>query len=152
MTSIASPARRTLWVLAALCVVVIVTAFVMVLSRPAQAPLPAGSPQAAVQAYSLAYMEQRWDEANALSTQPGDRPCNLYDVQGQQGLDLLSVRETGDQATVTVQMTDPYLGGPFSTWQSSYEDFFELSRVAGQWKVSVAPYPLTMCTAEELGY
>lgn len=152
MTRIASPARRTLWVLATFCAVVIITAFVVVLSRPGQAPLETGTPQAAVQGYTLAYMEERWDEANALSAQPGDRPCNLYHVDSQQGIDLLSVRENGDRATVQVQMNDSYLGGPFATWQGSYEDVFELEREDGAWKVTLAPYPLSMCTAAELGY
>ena len=152
MTSIASPARRALWVLAAVCAVVIVTAFVMVLSRPSPASLPTGSPQAAVQAYTVAYFNGDWDEVRSHSAQPGDRACNEFGADGPPGVDLLSVTENGDRATVHIRLTDTYLGGPFSIAQGTYDDQFELERIDGHWKVITAPWSISLCTAEELGY
>ena len=151
MTRIATPARRALWVLAVLCAALVLAAVVLVLARPAAAPLPAGSPQASVQQYTAAYLDGDWEVAQALSAQPAQTPCNDPGSTGQMGVDLLSTQLRGERATVQVRLTEAYLGGPFSLAQGGYQDQFELRRVDGTWKVSTAPWMLAMCPADELG-
>ena len=97
-----------------LCAVLIVTALVLVVTRSGSAALPAGSPQAAAQAYAAAYLDGDLDEVRSLSAQAGARPCGGSLPAQQPALELLSVSEEAQTAPGKGRGTDSSADGPGS--------------------------------------
>lgn len=129
-----------------------VAAVVLVSVRPGPPPLDARQPAGTAQIYTKAFLDEDWETVRSLSLQDGQKRCPNYGTSPAMKIDVLEVTEQFDSAQLRVRITDSNPNGPFSVIENSYEDSFEMKREDGQWKVSRAPWNLSLCTDEEMGF
>lgn len=154
MTSYSAPARRTLAVLLAAIVALVIAALIVVAMRPAPELRPADTPAGVVQRYLLALQAQNIEQARQyVENRKQDQPCYPYPESSDTAqVDLVREVTTERTSAITVALgangTDIFalFGG------SSYEDQFLLENDGGQWLITAMPWTLGLCTAEELGY
>ena len=161
------------WLAGAAVVVVLLIAFsvvMAVLNRDSEPDLlPTGSPGRAVQDYILTAQKEGQRAANALLNEESRERCDwdksasgsFYAPLGYFPSDSFSIRllgeeEDGDEATVTVEVTEvdtpsdiPFLGGSVSEYETTYT----LTREQGEWRLEYpgwcppSPTPTPLATA-----
>jgi len=104
------------------------------------------SPEGVVQAYLSAIVAH--DAVAARAQLETTTPCTTENFQqvyfdNASRVDLVDVSTTGDRSTVHVRIEHGN-GDPFGgTWTE--EQFFELIRTAGSWRITGMPYPVYNC-------
>ena len=137
--------------------------------------LPAGSPGRAVQDYVLATQRGEMDAANALLDEESRERCSPddspndgyyayaplgYPPAGSFSIRLAHEEEDGDEATVTVEITEVNAPGDIPLFGGSvfeYETTYTLVREQGEWRLEyhgwcpekATPTPPATTTAEE---
>lgn len=145
------------WLAGAAAVVALLIAFsvVMALSNRDREPdlLPEGSPGRAVQDYLFTAQEEGMRAANALLSEESREQCDWdslsgegfyayaplgYPPTGSFSIRLVREEEDGDEAAVTVEVTEvnapgdiPLLGGSVSEYETTYD----LVREQGEWRL-----------------
>lgn len=151
MTSLSARTTRTLMVLVGLSVALVIAAVITVAMRPTPQALDPETPEGTVQQFVLALQA---NDAQTVSEYYDSTKKQLcvpdWDQQSTFQIKLKSTSVTNNSATVTVAITEgpeefAFLSG------YGYSDVFELSKTSGKWQVSVAPWPFSLCTDEELG-
>ena len=115
---------------------------------------PAGSPEAAVQAYVRAVVDDRPDDAVAwFSVDLADR-CGFGTVSGfgdvtvtRVVLDRTRLVTGGDgteRAEVRVRVTERW-GGPFATDESTFTEIIVLTNDSDGWHIAEPPWPYSDC-------
>lgn len=138
---------------AAVIVVAVVSAILASTRDPVE--LPAGSPEAVVQAYLRAVADGDTDQASALLSEELESRCDEESVgmplrrfpgDGPSfRAELLDVEQEGDTARVEVRITEftgePPLGNP------GYDHFetYELVRENGDWRIDAFSWPYEHC-------
>ena len=109
------------------------------------------SPEAVVQAYLVAVLDDDAEAAHALLTPELQGRCAIDELQDRYYHDedgritLVDSTIEGDTARVEVKFTASYDEGPFGYSESSYEEKFRLARDDGRWQISSAPWPYYRC-------
>lgn len=150
-TPAAQGTDRTLVVVLIIVAVLIVAALVAVFARGAAPQFDPSTPEGTVQRYSSAVVANDLETARSLHvasmSSEGCVPTFGWTTSSLR-LALVDTQVSGDNAVVTVTVTQGY-AGPFSG-DYSYDDRFELERApGGDWFVSVAPWNLQVCELDE---
>jgi hypothetical protein len=109
------------------------------------------SPEAVVQAYLVAVLDDDAEAAHGLLTPELQGRCAIdelpdryyHDEDGR--ITLVDSTIEGDTAIIEVKFTATYDEGPFGYSESSYEEKFRLTRSDGSWRISSAPWPYYRC-------
>ena len=142
--------RLLVWMGAGLLALLAVAAIAVALRSPAN--FEPGSPEAVVQEYVNAVLDEDSEAAFALLTPSAQRRCKLEDledryIRGEQSRIVLVDSEiTGDTATVELEFTAASGDSPFDIYEYSFEQRFKLRDVDGAWRLSAAQWPFYRCT------
>ncbi len=149
MNSLPKAGKRTSLILLGATVILVVLAFVLVLTRGAGSPVDPKSPEGVVQSYVTSLLAGDQEQAAALLTAQALKDCPNGTIGDQNDLRvaLLSTRLTGSGATVLVSITETRVRGPFGMGESGYEDSFALVPRQDSWAIDSAPWPLLACTS-----
>ncbi|MFJ6418507.1 hypothetical protein [Paeniglutamicibacter sp. NPDC091659] len=149
MKSLPKAGNRTPLILLGATVLLVVLAFVLVLTRGAGTPVDPRSPEGVVQSYVASLLAGDPEQAAALLTTKATKDCPVWANPERTDLRvaLLSTKFTGSGATVLVSITETRVRGPFGLGESGYEDSFALVPRQGSWAIDSAPWPLLACTA-----
>ena len=143
--------RYLISALAGLLMALLVTAAVLAARRQPE-PYPAGSPEATVQAWYQALIDERpLDAHDQLTAELQDRcdPPSAAEVAGQRitrvTLDQTSI--DGDRATVRITVTRSLDGGPLGLDESVTDQTVQLTRTAAgePWRIAEQPWPWFAC-------
>ena len=128
---------------------IVVVAIVVAFREPAQ--FDPGTPEAAVQDYLTAVLDEDSEAAHALLT-PGLRErCDERDLEDRyyrnEGgrITLQDSRVDEATATVEIEFTATYGDSPFDFYEYSYDERFELEMTNGDWLISEPPWPYYWC-------
>lgn len=155
MTSHLSKVRWALAALAALTVALVIAAFFAVALRPAVPLLDLNTPQGVVQRYLHDIEDGRiLDATEYLENSAVTGLCDSYTVDNSLlNLELRNTVITGNRAVVTVSIVEDTGALSSLLGIGSYSETFELKQNAGEWKIILAPWPVMLCTDEEMsGY
>lgn len=140
-----SVSRLPLVAMGALVVFAVLLAIALGLRGPKE--LPAGTPEAAAQDYLEAVLEGEDDALLDLLAANRVPACRNefgrtggYTMSGV-GFELDNVEITGDTARVELTQRSSSSGDPFEGSRRSGEQFVELIRENGEWKVDGASWP-----------
>ena len=144
---------RTLSVLLAVLCLLVVTAIAVVFFRPAPVLRDASTPEGVVQRYAAAVIDGD-EQAAASHLSDTSEPCREEEHPAEDNLrvSLVSTRDRGSTAEVTVSVVSFQPGGPFGSSEYESEETFELSKVGDTWLIDTAPWRLRVCvggSAEE---
>jgi hypothetical protein len=148
MEAAAAKPDRTLIVILAVIVALVIMALVVVFTRGEPEPLDASTPEGVVQRYSAAVIAG--DEAAALThlvPELGD-PCDRIEAGPVDGMrvTLVATTEHDASADVKVLITTSYEGGLFGSSEYEEEGEFDLVKADGGWLIESTPWPLTICS------
>ena len=144
-----------LWLIsgsAGLSILVIISILLGLTQQPTE--FEHGSPEAAVQKYLIAAVENDYETAYSLFSKEFRDQCPMRDFAGGTGAfsQLDNSRVTYEetkyvQETSVVITRVTYLdnGGPFGSMESSHEQRFTLMLENGEWKMSGESWPLYSC-------
>ena len=142
--------RLLVWMGIGLVALVAVAAIVVALRSPAS--FEPGTPEAVVQEYVNAVLDEDSEAAFALLTPNAQRRCQLEDledryVRGEQSRIVLVDSEiTEDTATVELEFNAASGDSPFDIYQYSFEQRFKLRDVEGEWRIASSQWPFYRCT------
>lgn len=142
--------RLLLWMGAGLAALIIVAAVIVIVREPAR--FDPGTPEAAVQDYIDAVLDDDADAAWALLAPGIQQRCGAEDLEARyrrDGSGRIILRDTtnrGESATVEIEFNAVYLDGPFDVYESSYSERFNLRLVDGEWRISNVPWPYYWCS------
>lgn len=113
-----------------------------------------GTPEATAQAYIQALFDEDRAAAHGYLSSDLQDKCEPYDlelwwVRGAESASFDEVRIDGEHAEIELRLlsTDFELGiFPFDNYDYSRETELELDRVAGEWVITNATWPLAGCT------
>jgi hypothetical protein len=143
---------RTLVFILSVIAALVILSLVVVFTRGEPDPLDPSTPAGVVQTYATLVLEG--DELGAAEyltpgaldscVDPGYRP------QSEMRLRLLGTEERSDSADVRVVITE-YYGDGIGRSEYDTEDVFDLVKIDGEWRISNAPWQLTVCPNAEVG-
>lgn len=116
--------------------------------RRRTADLPAGSPQATVQAYLRAVSDSDRVAARAQLADGLAQQC-LLESMTFPTVDravLVTTTDRGDTATVVVNVTERWGSGLFDLNDATARQTFELVRTPAGWRIGTMPWPLYACS------
>ena len=138
---------RTLLVIVSLIAVVVILALVVVFTRGAPAALDPSTPEGVVQSYSKSVIDG--DRPGAMDLLAADicENCERSDPYTTTGmrLTLVSTKVTGDNAVVRVSISSNSGSGPFGGSDYEFEGTFTLMQEGVDWRITSAPWELTVC-------
>lgn len=149
MKSLPKAGNRTSLILLGTTVLLVVLAFVVVLTRGVGAPVDPNSPAGVVQSYVTSLLAGDQKQAAALLTAKALKDCPhgaIHDDQSELRVALLSTKLTDSGATVLVSITETRIRGPFGLGESGYEDSFVMVPRQDSWAIDSAPWPLLACS------
>ena len=144
--------RLLVWMGAGLAVLVIVAAIVVAFRSPAH--FEPGTPEAVVQEYIEAVLDEDAAAARELLTQAMQSRCQLSDlerryIRAEQSRILLVDSSIEDnEARVELEFTAAYGDDPFDIYESSFKEKFKLRDVDGEWRIASAPWPYYRCAED----
>ena len=142
------------YVLIAIALLVVV-AVVAVVVRKEPPSLAADSPEGVVQRYATAVLDDDERAAGEYLSQSTLENCDpdYYARPADEDvrLTLISTEVRDDTADVRVRITTFSGSGPFGVSEWSSEEIFDLVLVDGEWRISAAPWMLTVCPEMEVG-
>ncbi len=142
--------RLLLWMGVGLTALVVVAAIAVALRSPAM--FEPGSPEAVVQEYVNAVLDEDADSAFALLTPAAQRRCDVEDledryIRGEQSrIVLVESKVDGDDATVDLEFNAVSGERPFDMYEYSFEQRFKLRNIDGTWRIATAQWPFYRCT------
>lgn len=138
-----------------LALLILLIAAAVLASNQAPERYPVGSPEAVVQDYFEALIDDRPDDALALLDDDLAESCHrdsgprlngftvsrvvLDDVEFDQGDDGV------ESARVRVRITDSFGNSFFGPDESTFSETVTLTRTSGQWHISTPPWPYFDC-------
>lgn len=140
--------RARTWVTVGVPVVVVALLVVAALLVSNQDPVsyPEGSPEAVVQDYFQAIVDddpRRAYERFTPDLQERCQPPNPADISyldvARVVLDEVDI--DGDEARVRVSVTETFEGGPFGSDESTTSQAVQLERIDGTWGIAEVPWP-----------
>ena len=155
MTSYFSRVRWVLAGLAALCVALVIAALISVALRPTAPLLPPNTPEGTIQRYVMAIADGDFAEAKGyVKNSAATGLCDPYSVDSQDlNLDLVNTSVNGNGAVVTVHFVESSSAFGSLLGMGNYPETFELSKSGNEWRITSAPWQVTLCTDEEMsGY
>ncbi len=113
----------------------------IVLNSSGTAEFPDGSPEAAVQAYVGAVLDEDFEAADHWLTDEARKRCDetYFDSRDVQRVRIVDARVQQDAATVEIEVTYQNSGDPFASEYSS-TDRFRLSGSATDWLIDEVPW------------
>jgi len=147
MDTAARKPDRTLLIVIATVVALVVVALVVVFSRGASEPLDESTPAGVVQRYAEALLAGDVDAAKEHLTSELQSSCEpaepgpLDDTR----VVLESTTERGDTADVEVSMVYSSSGGLFGPSEYRSEERFRLVREGSRWAIESSPWQFTLC-------
>lgn len=134
------------FVVAATVLLAIVAAVVAARREPPTLDLD--TPDGVVQAFLRAVLEG--DDESAAALLSPSTGCDATDIANAFVTDsarilLVESDEDGDDATVTVEITESSGSGPFEGSEFSHEETFSLADEDGSWLIVGEPWPLYFC-------
>jgi len=141
--------RLLLWMGAGLLALVVIAGVAVALRSPAV--FEPGSPEAVVQQYVEAVLDEDSESAWALLTPSAQRRCDLEDLQGryirgeQSRIVLIDSAIDDTDASVELQFSAAHGDSPFDIYEYSFEEKFKLRDVDGAWRIAAAPWPFYRC-------
>ena len=148
----AKPDRTLLGILAIIAALVVIAIVVVFTSGSPELREP-GTPERVVQDYATAVIDGDTEAAAELLTQTWKDECQGMGYGAETPnlrITLVSTREHGDTATVTVSVASGNDGGPFGGTGYDFEDAFQLERAGDAWLIGSAPWELTICPGSDL--
>ncbi|MDO5752894.1 hypothetical protein [Arthrobacter sp.] len=143
-------AKIPLLILGVIVILVLVAAISIAVTRGEPTLLEESTPAGVVQRYVAAAVDG--DEATAAGylTEAVFADCSPMEQFRADNLSitLISTKERSNSADVAVSIASFSGNGPFGAQESSYEDVFSLVRTDGAWRISSAPWDLTICPNE----
>jgi hypothetical protein len=143
---------RTLLVILAIIAALVVVAIVVVFTSGSPQLREPGTPERAVQDYAAAVIDGDRQAAEELLSSEWKDNCEPtgtgVDTAGLR-ITLVSTRERGDSAIVTVSVATGYDSGPFGGSGYEYEDRFQLDRDGDSWVIAQAPWEFTICPGSD---
>lgn len=135
-----------------LVVLVVVAAVFAALREPTT--FDPDTPEGTTQAYLTAVLDDEPEAAHALLTPELQIRCTVDDLENRYRRDsgqitLIESEIDGDTAKIDLKFSFTYNDGPFEFSQSSYDERFELERVAGEWRIADVPWPFYWCSGED---
>jgi hypothetical protein len=138
---------RTLLVLLAVVVGLVVVAIAVVLSTGTPALRPADTPEGVSQRYARAVISGDQLGAEEFLSESSRERCNssapLYSENVR--VALVGSEQRGDAATVRVSVTVSYGEPPFGFEESTSDGVFRLVKEDGQWRIETVPWQLETC-------
>lgn len=131
-----------------LVAVVVAIAAVALTAGRSEAQYEPGTPEAAVQAYLRGILER---DPAALEWMSPDTGCDTTDLSQSYVPEsaravLVDAEVDGDQASVTVEISESSGGTPFDTYEYTHEEVYTLERDgSGAWLLTGAAWPLYTC-------
>lgn len=128
---------------------VVVAGIVVAFREPAS--FEPGSPEAAVQTYILAVLDEDADAAHAMLSPELQSRCEISDLversYRKEGgrITLQDSTVKGETAVVEVEFTASYSENAFDFYQYSYDERFDLKLIQGEWRISDVPWPYYWC-------
>ena len=145
MNTAPGSSRLLLWMGVALVALVVLATAITLLRGPAE--FEPGTPEAVVQAYIEAVLDEDPDDAWELLTPRLQGRCDPEDLEPryrrarQGGITLIETRERENTAVVELEFNAASDDGPFDVYEYSYRERFDLRLVDGEWRVSDVPWP-----------
>lgn len=142
--------RLLMWMGAGIAALVVVAAVIVIVSKPAS--FEAGTPEAVVQEYIEAILDDDPDTAWALLTPRLQARCEIEDIEPRYSraersrIILVDSRVRDETATVELEFNAAYGDGPFDIYESSYNQRFDLRNVDEAWRISDVPWPFYWCS------
>lgn len=142
--------RLLMWMGAGLLALVVLAAAAVALRSPAD--FETGSPEAVVQEYVNAVLDEDADAAFALLTPAAQRRCNVDDledryIRGERSrIVLIDSEIDGASATVELEFNAASGDSPFDIYEYSFEQRFELRNIEGEWRIADSQWPFYRCT------
>ncbi len=133
---------------AVMLVALLVVALIVGATRD-RARFEAGTPEATVQAFLRAVVDNRRQDATEQLTEefrercPASRSGQYYPRISR--VVLVNAFAEGDEATVEVAITESFGAGLFDTNESTVNATLVLARTAEGWRISEAPWPFYDC-------
>lgn len=142
----AKPDRTLLAVLIAVGLLVVIALAVVLARSAVRETFDEATPEGVVQRYAQAVIDGDDDAAAEYLAARADE-CKYYyeDTSVDRRLTFRSSDISGGNATVSVTVSTSYGGVPFTSYQSSYDTEFRLTKVDGTWLIKTAPYEFISC-------
>jgi hypothetical protein len=147
------PSRKLLLV-AAVSLLALVLAALLVDRRQKPTTYASGTPEAVVQAYVKAIVDDRRVEALALFTPDLRQRCEasfapdrfFYSVKIASASIVRPRRDTSvNETSLVVQIHEESSGGLFSSGGRAHDELVELDRLSGRWAIRSVAWPMFMC-------
>ncbi len=115
----------------------------IVFNASGPAEYDAGTPEATVQKYVQAVLDEDFDSADSLLTAAAVKQCkdSYFQSQDVQRVRISDSRTSSDEATIEVDITQQNRDDPFAG-EYSVTDRFLLERDGADWKISSVPWIL----------
>ncbi|NND03380.1 MAG: hypothetical protein HKN91_11390 [Acidimicrobiia bacterium] len=142
--------RLLVWMGVGLVALVALAAAVVALRSPAT--FEPGSPEAVVQEYVNAILDEDLNAALALLTPAARASCDIEDledhyIRGEQSrIVLIDSEIDGSDATVELEFNAATGDNPFDLYEYSFEQKFKLRQIDGAWRLSATEWPFYRCT------
>jgi hypothetical protein len=138
---------RTLLVILAVILGLVVVALIVVFSRGEPETLDESTPEGVVQRYAAAVIEG--DEAEARGYLEPDLADDCIPIEtapvDRMRVTLVTTNEREDSADVEVLIAWSYDEGPFGGSGVEERGTFDLIKSGDGWRIESAPWPLTIC-------
>lgn len=147
-------AGSTRWLIGLLAVVTVLAVAALVLSQAGERPadLAASSPEGVVQRYLTAIAEDDEDALRGTLHSERLRDCRDGEPELDPGhrspdftAELRDVERDGDEAEVTVRITEHDGEPPFDSGGYDHTEVFELARDDGAWRITGESWPYLGC-------